>query len=136
MAAAEIANHTAWITALLLGAQASLGLLRVRALPGAGNSVRSARTWVLAAHVVIGLAVPPLALAHGWFSMKVPGIRRTSAAGLWIATAALLLLGVQAVAGITMLRVGDPERITTRRVHLALAVVLIGLAATHVLLNG
>ena len=124
------------MTVLLLGAQASLGLLRVRALPAAGNSLRSPRTWVLTAHAVIGLALPPLALAHGWCSMKLPGIRGTSASGLWIATAALLLLAAQAVTGMTVLRLREPQRIAIRRLHSAMAVLLAALAGAHVLLNG
>ena len=89
----EITSRTAWMTVLLLGAQASLGLLLVRALPAAANSLRSVRTWVLTVHAVIGLALPPLVLAHGWFSMKLPGIRGTSMAGLWIASSRALAAG-------------------------------------------
>jgi heme A synthase len=135
MVTAEIANRAAWITALLLGAQASLGLIRVRVLSRADNSIRRARAWVLTGHAVIGLALPLLALAHGWFSMKLPGIRGTRASGLWIATAALLLLGVQAVTGMTMLRLKEPQRIADRRLHLAMAVLLVALAGAHVFLN-
>ena len=93
MVTAEIANRAAWITALLLGAQASLGLIRVRVLSRADNSIRRARAWVLTGHAVIGLALPLLALAHGWFSMKLPGIRGTSMAGLWIASSRALAAG-------------------------------------------
>jgi hypothetical protein len=131
----EIASGTAWMTVLLLGAQASLGPLLVRTVPAASNSLRSARTWVLTVHAVIGLALPPLVFAHGWFSMKLPGIRGTSMARLWIATVALLLLAVQAVIGITMLRLREPRRIAIRRLHCAMAVLLAVLAGAHIFLN-
>jgi len=136
MGSVEITSRTAWMTVLLLGVRASLGLLRVPALPAAGNSVRSARAWVMTAHVVIGLVLPPLAFAHGWLSMKLPSIRGTSASGLSIATAALLLLAVQAVTRMTMLRFKEPQRIAIGRLHLAMAVLLAALAGAQVLLNG
>jgi hypothetical protein len=135
MGLVEITSRTAWMTVLFLGAQASLGLLLVHALPAAGNSSRSARTWVLTVHAVLGLALPPLAFAHGWFSMKLPGIRVTSMAGLCIATTALLLLAVQAVTGIMMLRLREPQRVPIRRLHFAMAVFLAVLAGAHVFLN-
>ena len=136
MGLAEITSRTARVTVLLLGAQASLGLLRVRAWLATGNSLRSAHTWVLTAHAVIGLALPPLALAHGWFSMRVPGIRGTSASGLRMATAALLLLAMRAVTGMTMLRPSEPQQIAIRRFYSAMAVLLAALAGAHVFLNG
>jgi len=77
-----------------------------------------------------------MALAHGWFSMKLPGICGKCASGLWIATAAFLLLGVQAVTGITMLRLREPQRVAVRRLHSVMAVLLAALVGAHVLLNG
>jgi hypothetical protein len=131
----EITSGTAWMTALLLGVEASLGLLRVRALTAAGHLVRSSRAWALTGHTVIGLTVIALAFLHAWFSMKLPGIRGTSASGLWIATAALLLLAAQAASGMTMLRLTEPQRVTMRRLHLLMAVLLLVLAGVHVFLN-
>lgn len=136
MGLVEITSRTAWMTVLLLGAQASLGLLRARALPVAGNSLRSVRAWAMTAHAVLGLVLPTLAFAHGWFSMKLPEIRRTSAYGLWFATAALLLLAVQAVTALTMPRLREPQRIAIRRLHFAMAVLLAALAGAHVWLIG
>jgi len=68
--------------------------------------------------------------------MKLPSIRGTSASGLSIATAALLLLAVQAVTRMTMLRFKEPQRIAIGRLHLAMAVLLAALAGAQVLLNG
>lgn len=97
---------TAWITALLMGVQALLGLFCVRASAAA----RSARTWALAGHATIGLVLPARAFAHAWFSMKLPGIHSTNGFGLWIATAALLLLAAQAITGTTMVPKKGPQR--------------------------
>ena len=135
MSLVEITSRTAWMTVLLLGAQASPGLLRVRALPAASISDLSARARVMTAHAVIGLALPSLAFAHAWFSMKLPGIRGTNASGLWIATAALFLLAVQAVTGMAMLRLTEPQLLAGRRLHLSMAVLLVAFAGTHVFLN-
>lgn len=136
MGAAEVTSRTAWIVALLLGAQASLGRFRARALPATNVSSRPARTLVLTGHAVIGFALPVLTFSHAWSSMKLPGIRQTSSGGLWMATVALMLLVAQAVIGTTMLRLSEAERVRPRRLHLAVAVVLVVLAVTHVILNG
>jgi hypothetical protein len=72
----EITSRTARMTALLLGAQVSLGFFRVPALARGGSPVRPARARMLTGHTVIGLALPSLAFAHAWSSMKLPGIRQ------------------------------------------------------------
>ena len=89
----------------------------------------------MTAHAVIGIALPAVAFAHAWFSMKLPGIRGTNASALWIATVAPLLLVVQAGTGMTMLRLKEPQRIAGRRLHLRMAVLLVVLGGAHVFLN-
>lgn len=135
MGTAAVTSSAAWITALLLGGQALLGLIHVRALPARGHSIRGMR-WLLAGHAVIGLVLPPLTFVHAWSSMKLPGIRGTSAVGLWIATIALLLLVIQGSIGLSLLRSSKPQRINLRRQHFAMGVILVVLAGMHVLLNG
>lgn len=88
---------------------------------------------MLAGHAVIGVVLAPLAFAHAWFSMKTPVVRKTSAAGLWLATLALLLVLVQALVGLSMLY--GPPATGLRRLHFAAAIMLIALAGVHVLLN-
>lgn len=53
----EITSRTVRMTALLLGAQVSLGFFRVPALARAGSPVRSARARMLTGHTVAGAAV-------------------------------------------------------------------------------
>lgn len=131
MGSLGITSLTAWITALLLGVQGLLGLCRVRASAAAG----SARTWALTGHTIIGFVLSPLAFAHAWFSMKLPSIRATNASGLWIATAALLLLAAQALTGMTMLPQIRPQRVAIRRGHFAMAILLGTLVSAHVFLK-
>ena len=135
MGEAEIGYQTAWITAAVLGAQALIGRFGVRAMPRSANSVRSTRPRMLAGHMVIGIALAPLAFAHAWFSMKTPHVRETSAAGLWVATFALLLVIAQALIGMSMLRLGESQGTGFRRLHLAMAIMLITLAGVHMALN-
>lgn len=136
MGAAVITSRTAWIVALLLVMQASLALFRVRALPATSASAFPARAWLLTAHAILGFVLPPLTLMHAWNSMRLPGASGTSAPGLWIATGALLLLVVQAASGASLLRRNQLLHSGTRRLHLAMAAVLVVLAGIHVVLNG
>jgi len=86
-------------------------------------------------HNLVTLALPFLAFARAWSSMKLPGIRGTSASRLWIATAALLLLAVQAVSGMMMLWLTEQPRIAVPRLPVAMAVLLVALAGAHVFLE-
>jgi hypothetical protein len=135
MGAAELASRTAWITALALAAQVSLGLWRVRVMPASTASFRSISGALLTGHIVIGVALPMVTFIHAWFAMKSPNIRETSVAGLWVATAVLLLLFVQAAVGASLLWQSEPQRMEFRRLHLAVAVIVVVLAGAHVLLN-
>lgn len=132
----EISSRTAWMTVLLLSVQVSLGLFQARTLTAAGKSARSTRVWALTGHTIIGLSLLPLAFAHACFSMKLPGISGTSVAGLWFATAVLLLLAAQAMTGLTMLPQKGPRGVVIRRIHFAMAVLLAALVSAHVFLNG
>jgi len=136
MDAAGITSRTAWVVVLLLVMQASLGLFRVRALPATSASAFRARAWLLTAHAIVGFVLLPLTLMHARNSMRLPGMSRTSVPGLWMATGALLLLVAQAASGASLLRLNEPQRNRTRRLHLAMAAVLVMLAGIHVVLNG
>jgi uncharacterized membrane protein len=72
---------------------------------------------------------------HAWFAMKSPNIRGTSVAGLWVATVVLLLLFMQAAVGASLLWRSEPQGMGFRRLHLAVAVIVVVLAGAHVLLN-
>lgn len=129
MGLVAVTTQTAWIAALLLGAQAGLGLLRARSVP----TSRAAHTLAMGAHIGFGFVLLPLTFAHAWFSMKAAGINASSIAGLWIATVALLLLLLQTLIGISLLR--SSYAIGSRRLHLAIAFVVIILAGVHGFLN-
>lgn len=136
MGASEFLSRTTWIVALLVSTQAVLGLFRARPLRSLSSSIRRAGTWALVGHAVIGFVLPVLAFLHAWTSMKLQGIAASSAAGLWIATIAVLLFAVQAVIGVTMLQFNPTQSTDLRQLHLAISIVLILLVSSHVVLNG
>ena len=136
MGAGEVAYRTGWIVALLVGMQVSLGLFRVRALPAASGLVVPTRKWMRGSHAVIGFALPVLTLMHSRASMKGPAIRAVSAAGLWMATLAMLMMIVPAVLGMTILLLSKPQRSGLHRVHLSIAALVVVLAGVPMALDG
>jgi hypothetical protein len=112
---------TAWIAAAMLLAQASVGLF--------GVSRRTLRE----SHIVLGLILLPLTFAHAWLSMKSVSMKSDNLAGLWLAAAALLLLGVQVLLGTALIRPSEGSG-SFRRVHLAVGLGILSLASVHVLL--
>ena len=94
---------------------------------GAGRSI------FRKAHIVLGLILPPLTFAHAWLSMKSVSIKSANTAGLWLATAALLLLGVQVLLGTALIRPSESSG-SLKRVHLAVGLGILALASVHVLL--
>jgi heme A synthase len=109
---------TAWMTAAMLLSQAPIGIFGVR------------RRILREPHIVLGLILPLLTCAHAWLSMK-----SANRAGLWFATAALLLLGVQALLGTALIRPSESPG-SLKRVHLAVGLGILALASVHVLLIG
>jgi len=84
---------------------------------------------------VLGLILPLLTCAHAWLSMKSVSMKSANRAGLWFATAALLLLGVQALLGTALIRPSESPG-SLKRVHLAVGLGILALASVHVLLIG
>ena len=80
------------MTAAMVLAQASIGLFGV------------SRRILREPHIVLGLILLPLTFAHAWLSMKSVSMKSANMAGLWLATAALLLLGVQVLLGTALIR--------------------------------
>jgi hypothetical protein len=113
---------TAWMTAAMLLAQASIGLFGV------------SRRILREPHIVLGLILLPLTFAHAWLSMKSVSMQSAHMAGLWLATAALLLLGVQVLLGTALIRPSESSG-SLKRVHLALGLGILALASVHVLLT-
>jgi hypothetical protein len=112
---------TAWVAAGILLSQASIGIFGVR------------RRILRESHIVLGLILPPLTFAHAWLSMKSVSMKSANMAGLWFATAALLLLGVQVLLGTALIRPAESSG-SLRRVHLAVGLSILALAGGHVLL--
>jgi|SRR5580704_5949939 hypothetical protein len=110
---------TAWIVAAMLLTQASIGVF--------GRRIRRE------SHIVLGLILLPLTFAHAWFSMKSVSMKSANMEGLWLATAALLLLGVQVLLGTALIRPSGLSG-SLRNVHLAVGLGILPLASVHVLL--
>ena len=109
------------MTAAMVLAQASIGLFGV------------SRRILRESHIVLGLILPLLTFAHAWLSMKSVSMKSANMAGLWLATVALLLLGVQVLLGTAL--IGPSEKSgSLKRVHLAVGLSILALASVHVLL--
>jgi hypothetical protein len=73
--------------------------------------------------------------AHAWLSTKSVSVKSANLPELWLATAALLLLGVQVLLGTALIRPSESSG-SLKRVHLALGLGILALASGHVLLIG
>ncbi len=104
----------------MLVAQALLGLLRV------------GRRILRRLHIVLGILLIPVTFFHAWLSMKTVSMKSANTTGLWLATAALLLLGVQLSLGTALIRPSGSRSLT--RLHLTVGVAIVSLAGVHVLL--
>ncbi|HEY0786795.1 MAG TPA: hypothetical protein VGD62_13065 [Acidobacteriaceae bacterium] len=114
---------TAWVAAAMLIVQLSLGIFGAR------------RRMLRGTHIVLGVLLPLLTCAHAWLSMERVPMKSMNLAGLWLATAALLMLGAQVLFGMAL--IGSSEnRDLTKRTHLMLGLGILALASVHVLLAG
>lgn len=86
-------------------------------------------------HIALGLILLPVTFAHAWLSMKSVSVKSANLPELWLATAALLLLGVQVLLGTALIRPSESSG-SLKRVHLAVGLVILALASGHVLLIG
>jgi len=105
----------------MLLTQASIGLF------GVGRRIRREL------HIALGLILVPLTFAHAWLSMKSVSMKSANMAGLWLATVALLLLGVQVLLGTALIRPTGRSG-SLGKIHLAVGVGILSLASVHVLL--
>ena len=135
----QITHYTAWSGTVVLTAQVSVGrtiVRRSRRAEGCTGVCSRSLGFVLGSHVFLGIALLPMSFAHMWFSMKMPSIRTANAVGLWIASAALLLLGVQILLGNTLIQESATRRSSLRKTHFALGIAVVSLVGLHVVLNG
>jgi hypothetical protein len=88
------------------------------------------------AHYWVGYLVAGLSFVHAWMPMQAGHMRRANMAGLWLATAALLLLLMQLALGVAL----QDGRLLKRRVvrgwHYWVMVATVLLVVGHVWLNG
>jgi hypothetical protein len=112
---------TEWTVAAMLLTQAALGLSRAN------------RHVLRRLHIVLGILFLPVTFVHSWLSMKTVSMESANATGLWIATAAFLLLAVELLLGATLIRSSESAP-SLRRVHLAVGLGIVFLAGVHVLL--
>jgi len=110
-----------WGAALLLGIGISLPYF-----------VRAGYRSSLVPHYCIGLLLPVLSLLHAWIPMAAIPIRRLDRPGLWIGTAALLVMVCQAALGLALRQAAGASRRGLRRTHFASMVLLALLVAGHI----
>lgn len=101
----------------MLLAQASFGLLR--------NGHRTLRP----VHIALGFLLLPLILAHAWLSMNAQTMRTANAIGIWLATAALLMLALQLFLGTELIRSASSR--SSRKIHLAIGLAVLSLVGIH-----
>jgi hypothetical protein len=113
--------YSGWAAALLFG----VGV-------GVPYYVRSAPAASLKPHYGIGLLLPVAALTHAWLPMASIPIRRFDLTGLWLATAALVLLVAQAALGLALRQATAATRGGLRRVHFVSMLIIALLVAGHI----
>lgn len=119
---AASAANTAWMAAAMLLVQMSLGLCGVN------------RRVLRRSDIALGVVILPVTFVHAWLAMRAVPMKFASAIGLRVATAALLLLGVQLLRGAILIRPSESSR-SLRRLHLVAGFAIVSLAGVHVLLT-
>ena len=116
----------AWAALLLLLLTAALGWILRRFARGSFIARMRPHFW-------LGYGVLILAFVHMMLSTR--GMAGTNANGIWLATFALIGLGVQAFIG-TNLQSPGAYRGPLRRWHVYVFLIVLGLSFGHVLMNG
>ena len=133
-------SASGWIAAILMAMETLLPyLLRRSPLSerlGIAEGFATPYLRRMRPHYWAGYALVALSVAHAWVPMQAGYARRANAAGLWIATLALLALLLQAMLGLLL---QDPKlelRALLRRWHFWLMVMISAGVALHIWLNG
>src|SRR5215472_16178617 len=125
--------YAGWLGAIFVGAAAVVPYMLRRsamsvklriALPSDRPYLR--RMWP---HYWLGYAATGLSFEHAWAVMGTGRMPRTSSAGLYLATLALVLLFLQVFMGLTLQQRVLPERRSLKGLHfwtMAAVVVLVG----------
>jgi hypothetical protein len=129
-----------WLGVIFLGAVAVLPYmlrrsvistrLRIR-LPSDQPYLR--RMWP---HYWLAYAATGLSFVHAWVVMSRGKMPRTSSAGLYLATLALVLLFLQVFMGLTLQQKVLPERTLLRSWHFWTMAAVVVLVGAHVWMNG
>jgi hypothetical protein len=133
MSARLFTDASGWILTALLGATIALPYLATRASRRRGIA-RLAST-PLRAHVWVGYLILLLAVVHGWVPMRPDIAGQANRQGLYLATAALLVLFVQLPIGLVLRRPGGRFRLALRRCHFWAMAVLVAATLGHVALS-
>jgi len=115
-----------WLALLLFGANLWLPYLLGRA---------PARLKCMRPHYWIGYSLPGLALLHAWIPMSRGNMNGMNMTGLWLATIALLLLGMQVVLGLLLRNSVAGVRSTLQTGHFWTMAAAALLIVTHIALN-
>lgn len=117
-----------WLAATLF-ATTLLVPLAVNALAIRGRTRRR----FMGLHLVLGLSVPLVGLAHGALPISAAGIHGLGKPSLALGMSALVFLLVQALLGIS-LRTAKATRRRLRTAHMATMLTLAGLILVHILI--
>jgi len=86
-------------------------------------------------HFWLGYLAFLVSFAHAWFTMRGGNMRGINAAGVWIATVALLIMLWQVAVGLMLRDPGQSNRRVLRRTHFWTMAMVAGLIVMHVALN-
>jgi hypothetical protein len=86
-------------------------------------------------HFWLGYLAFLVSFVHAWFAMRSGNMRGMNAAGVWIATVALLIMLWQIAVGLMLRDPTQSNRRALRRTHFWTMTLVAGLVALHVTLN-
>ena len=119
-----------WAGVLLFGTVLALPYL-LRRMPGAKTSYLR-RMWP---HYWLGYVSFLVSFVHAWFAMRSGNMRGIDATGVWVATAALVVILWQIVVGLMLRDPVQSNRRALRRLHFWTMASSAGLIVAHIVLN-
>jgi hypothetical protein len=132
-------SASGWITSLLLGVEILLPYLLRRSRVSRALDIvplQSGRYLLrMKPHYWLGYLVLGLSMLHAWFPMQAGYMKRANMAGLWFATAVLLLIMFQALSGLTLQEARLPGRAKIRNCHYWTMIAVALCVGAHIYLN-
>jgi hypothetical protein len=119
-----------WGAVALFGSGLAMPYLLRRTRPAKTPYLR--RMWP---HFWLGYLAFLTSFAHAWFTMRSGNMRGINAAGVWIATFALLIMLWQIAVGLMLRDPTQSNRRALRRTHFLTMALVTGLIVVHVTLN-